>query len=356
MMALWRARSVWARASRLALLPAAAAHAGAMAARRRLYARGWLERRPLALPSVGIGNLAVGGAGKTPVAAWVAAWYAVRGHAPAIVLRGYGGDEGAVHRALVPQARVYEDPDRHRAGARAAAAGATVLVLDDAFQHLRVRPTVSVVLVSAESWAWAPWPLPAGPWRERLGVVREADLVLVTRRVVPRAGADVVAGAVAPYARGAMGLVHLRLAGWQGLRTRRAFPLAVVRGASVLAASGIADPHSFEAQVAAWARRVRSMAWRDHHPYGARDLRRLLGAAREVDYVVVTAKDAVKLRRWWPPQVPEPLVADVEVVWERGLAEATGLLERCLGSPGRAPPRSTGAQPVDAAASAAECT
>ena len=356
-MPLWRARSVWARASRVALLPAAAAYAGVMVTRRRLYAGGWLERQSLPLPSVGVGNLTVGGAGKTPVAAWVARWYVAQGHAPAILLRGYGGDEGAIHRALVPQAQVHEDPDRRRAGARAAAAGADVLVLDDALQHLRVRPTVSVVLVSAESWAWAPWPLPAGPWRERCGALREADLVLVTRRVVSRTGADVVARALAPHAgRASVGLLHLRLAGWHGLRSGRAYPLETVRGASVLAACGIADPDSFQGQVAGCAGRVRRMVWPDHHPYGARDVRRLLGAAREVDYVVVTAKDAVKLRRWWPPEGPEPLVADLEVGWERGLAEATALLERCLGSPGPTAPRSAGARPVDAAASAAERT
>src|SRR3989454_10770775 len=74
-----------------------------MTARASAYKRRWLRRRPLPLPSVSIGNLAVGGAGKTPVAAWTAAFFARRGLKPGNLLRGYRGDGQAGHQRVVPR-------------------------------------------------------------------------------------------------------------------------------------------------------------------------------------------------------------------------------------------------------------
>src|SRR5207248_5801426 len=97
-------------------------------------------------------------------------------------LRGYGGDEPLVHRRLVPEAVVVANPDRVAGAAAARAAGARVLVLDDAYQLLGVARDVNVAVVSAESWAGSPWPLPAGPWRERWEALHRADLIVVTRK------------------------------------------------------------------------------------------------------------------------------------------------------------------------------
>src|SRR5205814_713356 len=83
------------------------------------------------------------------------------------VTYGDGGDERLVHRRLVPEAVVVANPDRVAGAAAARAGGARVLVLDDAYQLLGVARDVNVAVLSAESWAGSPWPLPAGPWRER---------------------------------------------------------------------------------------------------------------------------------------------------------------------------------------------
>src|SRR5437879_11652293 len=130
-----------------------AAHGGAGAVR-------------LPLPTIAVGNLSVGGTGKTPLAAWIAGSCAARGRAPGILLRGYGGDEPLVHRRLVPQAVVVANPDRVAGAAAAQAQGARVLVLDDAYQLLGVRRDLNIVLVRAESVAASPWPLPPGPRRQ----------------------------------------------------------------------------------------------------------------------------------------------------------------------------------------------
>ena len=85
---------------------------GVMAARESAYRRGWLQVHDLPLPSVAIGNLTVGGSGKTPIAIWTARYYVSRGLVPGILLRGYGNDEVLVHQHAVPEAQVVADPDR----------------------------------------------------------------------------------------------------------------------------------------------------------------------------------------------------------------------------------------------------
>src|SRR5437879_11116618 len=130
-----------------------AAHGGAGAVR-------------LPLPTIAVGNLSVGGTGKTPLAAWIAGYCAARGRTPGILLRGYGGDEPLVHRRLVPQAVVVANPDRGAGAAAAQAQGARVLVLDDAYQLLGVGLDLNIAVVSAESATASAWPSPAGPWRE----------------------------------------------------------------------------------------------------------------------------------------------------------------------------------------------
>src|SRR5256885_14908695 len=97
---LWWSGSAPARVSRGVLLPFAMVYRTFMTARASAYKRRWLRRRPLPLPSVSIGNLAVGGAGKTPVAAWTAAFFARRGVEPGLLRRGVRGDQAGLHQVL----------------------------------------------------------------------------------------------------------------------------------------------------------------------------------------------------------------------------------------------------------------
>jgi len=126
---LWWSGAAPARAARGVLLPVAFLYRTIMSARAGAYSRGWLRKRPLPLPAIAVGNLAVGGAGKTPLAAWIAAFFASRGVKPGVLLRGYRGDEQAVHQRLVPDAIVVPNPDRLAGAEKARAQGARVLVL-----------------------------------------------------------------------------------------------------------------------------------------------------------------------------------------------------------------------------------
>ncbi len=185
---LWTSRRPDARLARLALLPVSGLWRLAMDTRRLAYRRGWFPVRDLPLPSVAVGNLTVGGSGKTPIAIWIARHYVERGVRPGILLRGYGGDEVLVHQHSVPEAVVVADPDRAAGAERALANGAQVLVLDDAYQRLDVHRDLNVLVMSAETTRAVRWPLPAGPWREGWAALDRADAVIVTRkRATPEA-------------------------------------------------------------------------------------------------------------------------------------------------------------------------
>jgi tetraacyldisaccharide 4'-kinase len=315
---LWTSRRPDARLARLALLPASGLWRGAMAVRGLAYRRGWLATRDLPLPAVAVGNLTVGGSGKTPIAIWIARHYVRQGLVPGILLRGYGGDETMVHQHDVPEAVVVADPDRLSGAERALANGAQVLVLDDAYQRLDVRRDLNIAVMSAETTRAVRWSLPAGPWREGWHALDRADAVIITRkRATPDAALALLRDLQGRVA-GPVAIAHLGLRSLEGLVSGRPTPSAQLAGKRVVAASGIADPDAFVAQVKATGAAVQVATWKDHHDYRDEDVAWLAHAARRADHVVVTQKDAVKLRDRWPAAVPEPLVAVLELEWEEG--------------------------------------
>ncbi len=329
---LWSATSPVAGVARASLLPAAAAYAACARARARAYRHGWLRSWSAGVPTIAVGNLSVGGTGKTPIASWIAAQCASLGLTPGIILRGYGGDETPVHRDRTPEAIVVEGRDRPRAVRRAVQLGARAIVLDDAFQRLDLRRDLNILLISADASNTARWTLPAGPWREPWSAVRRADMVVVTRkRSSPEAArrlARRIASLGVPPTR--VAVAHLALARLTALHGNRAPHLLALRGAKVLAVSGVADPDSFAHQLTCLGARVRSVSYPDHHRYTATDARRLLSAAAEVDYVVTTHKDAVKLRGLWPGSRPPVMVAHLEPRWERGVELVASLINDLL--------------------------
>src|SRR3954466_9930436 len=146
----WFGDDLIARAGRFALGPPELLYRASIGVREVLYDSGVFTAQQPALPAVSIGNVTVGGTGKTPIAAWIAQELIDRGARPGIVLRGYGDDEPLVHARLNPSVPVIVAADRVSGIANARAAGATVAVLDDAFQHRQVSRDVDFVLVSAD--------------------------------------------------------------------------------------------------------------------------------------------------------------------------------------------------------------
>jgi tetraacyldisaccharide 4'-kinase len=324
---LWTSRRPDARLARLALLPASGLWRGAMALREMAYRRGWLGVRDLPLPSVAVGNLTVGGSGKTPIAIWIAQYYVSRGLVPGILLRGYGGDEVLVHQHAVPEARVVADPDRAVGAERAMARGAEVLVLDDAYQRLDLRRDLNIAVVSAETSRAVRWSLPAGPWREGLQALDRADAVIVTRKRATPDAALALAADLERRVAGPVAVAHLGMRYLEGMVSGARHPATELAGKRVVAASGIADPDAFVAQTKATGAAVQVATWKDHHDYRDEDVAWLAHAARRADHVVITQKDAVKLRNRWPSSVPEPLVAMLDLEWEDGGEEIAAALD-----------------------------
>lgn len=326
--------ALWARdgAGALALAPLSWLFGAVTAVRNAAFDHGLLRARPLGLPSVSVGNLSVGGTGKTPMAAWVAQQFLARGLRAAILLRGYGADEPLVHELLTPGALVVADPDRVRGAAKAKALGAQVLVLDDAFQHRQAARDVDLVLVAAEQ-SGSRRLLPAGPFRESASALRRAHALVVTRK---RASAD-EARAVAAEWRAAnpsavVAIAALAAGDLVGVGTGERRPLTVLRDAEVLAVSAIGLPAAFEGQLAQLGARVRSAAYADHHAFTDADIAEMAALARAggAAWVVCTLKDAVKLEGRWPRQGPALWYLSQAVAIESGAGELQDLLGRTV--------------------------
>ena len=328
---LWWGTGLGARVGRMVLVPLSILYRVGTAIHAGLYRSGIRRPHPLVLPAISVGNLTVGGTGKTPVAAWIATALVRRGARPAIVMRGYGDDEPLVHERLNPDVAVVVSPDRVRGVERASTLGADVVVLDDAFQHRRAARNVDLVLVSADRWASAPRVLPAGPWREGLSALRRASMVLVTRKAASPATATAVADTIRHRFPGVpVGVAALRFQELRGAAGESTMPLEALAGARVLAIVGIGDPSAFLRQLAATDATVRAAVFPDHHAYTHTEAARLASMMAAGEIAVCTLKDAVKLSPHWPREAPPLWYVSQSVMVEEGREALDALLTRVL--------------------------
>ena len=296
---------------RTLLAPLGGAYGAIGALRVALYGRGLLKRHRLAGPVVSVGNLSVGGSGKTPVVALVARMLQEAGLPVAVLSRGYGGsfrgdalvvsdgaavradavqagDEPAMLARHLPGVVVAVGPKRERVGRVVEERfGRRVHVLDDGFQHLRLHRDLDLLCATPADLLDVP--LPAGRLRERASAVARAGALLL-------AGAD--------GERPAVPLAHVfRLRRRvEGFFDRAGLARAAPARAFLLA--GIARPERFLADVAAHAAvAVGSEVFRDHHWFTPDELQRAADRARHAgaDAVVTTAKDAERLPPGWEP-------------------------------------------------------
>ena len=313
-----RDESRLARVALAPLAPAAWIYAGIVAANRVLHERGLLARRRIPGHVVSVGNLGVGGTGKTPFAAWLASGLHARGRKVVLASRGYGGrsddpvqvvsdgrfvhgraesagDEPMVLAAHAPGVPVLVGRDRGIVGLRAHAAfGADVLVLDDGFQHHRLERDVDIVLFDGRLGLGNRCVLPRGPLREAVGGLRRADAI------------GVIDGPLPPEDEQALERLAPRAFRFAG--RRRPATLRPLEGGSVLAPdalagsevgllAALAQPESFRRTLESLGVRVAAeRVFRDHHAYRQSDL---AGLADEAPVWVTTEKDAVKILPTW---------------------------------------------------------
>lgn len=336
----WFGDDDFARAARLALAPAEALYRASINVRDALFDAGVLTTHDAAIPTVSVGNLTVGGTGKTPVAAWIATELVERGARPAIVLRGYGDDEPLVHVRLNPRIPVIVAADRVEGVTRARAIDATVAVLDDAFQHRQLSRVADVVLVSADRWSSSQRLLPAGPWREPLTALRRATIIVVTRKAADDAQVDAVNSALAIEApripRSTLRLVleDLRSVVAEDDDEERR-PITDIAGRDVRMLTAIGDPHALVRQLELLGARVTADVYADHHQFRPEEIMRFMRSVPADGIAICTLKDAVKLAGRWPREAPTLWYVSQRVSVERGVGGVEHILDELTRVPAR---------------------
>jgi tetraacyldisaccharide 4'-kinase len=299
----WLIRRWYGNSAPLPLLPLSWLFRLMVGLRRRTYERGWLRSLRVGRPVVIIGNLTVGGTGKTPLVAWLATELASRGLKPGIVSRGYGGG-GTAPRLVQPSddwRQVGDEPlllcQRTRcpvvvAADRVAAArllverGVDVILADDGLQHLRLARDCEIVVVDAARGLGNGELLPAGPLREPVSRLGSADAIVVN-------GFSKLE--IAPAALH-MSLVPGEISGVTEQARASRHPPAP--GAKVHAVAGIGNPARFFSSLRAEGFQVLEHAFADHHPYAEGELEFGDGLP-----VLMTEKDAVKCRAFANPRL-----------------------------------------------------
>ena len=272
--------------------------------RRTAYRRGWRCSRRVGVPVVVVGNLGAGGAGKTPLVLRLVADLRAAGRHPGVISHGYGGRLRGTQMVVADSdpAVVGDEPlliaqaaacpvtvGRDRVAAarllRERHPEVDVIVSDDGLQHYRLARDVEIVVVNGEMGFGNGWPLPAGPLREPLARLKQADAVAVVRRAgVPPLRVD--------HAR--VFEITPRAGQFYALTDPHTLVAAAALPREILAVAGIARPQQFFRTLAELGFTVRERAFPDHHAFRPADLESGLP-------VVMTEKDAVKCRAYARP-------------------------------------------------------
>jgi tetraacyldisaccharide 4'-kinase len=280
---------------------------GAVVARKnRRYDTGSLAIERAGVPVISVGNLTVGGTGKTPFVIWLAKWFQQQGLRVVLISRGYGqksgpNDEAREIAANLPDVPHVQNPDRVQAAQQAIAEqGAELLILDDAFQHRRIARDLDIVLIDAlEPFGYGRL-LPRGLLREPVANLARAQVVGLSRAdAVSAARREELRSTVAQLAPHAvwLELVHqpVALIDHQG----HTEPLSQWQQKKIAAFAGIGNPSGFEHTLAACGLHVAAFrALADHQEYAptiVESLTNWLRSIKEIEAAVCTHKDLVKL-------------------------------------------------------------
>jgi tetraacyldisaccharide 4'-kinase len=329
------------KATRWLLMPLSGLYAGAVYARNFYYDHVPTAVRRAAVPVISVGNLTVGGTGKTPFVIEVVRRLRALGQRPAILTRGYhaapgeSADEVREFQEAAPEVPVVVNPDRVAGAARAVAEhAADCVVLDDGFQHRRLGRDLDIVLIDA----LAPWGngalLPAGRLREPRKSLRRADVFVITRaNQVEPAATETIAARLRTYDSDKLIL-------WAGVeaealvdRAGRRRPPADLAGRCALPVCGLGNPRTFTTLLDSLTSPVYPpLVFADHARYGRKDVDRIIATARRAgaDVVVTTRKDWVKLAPRWSEPALDLLRLDVRVALPEGAQELDARLRQVV--------------------------
>jgi len=311
------------------LLPVAFLYALGGRARNVFYSLGWLKSTRLPKPVISVGNLTVGGTGKTPTCLWLAGELKNHGLQVGILSRGYQREEtrplvlrpqstnGSGPNNLADVSKAGDEPammsdlhgqvvgigkDRGLAAAELLRqTDVDVFILDDGFQHRRIRRDVDLLLMGSD---FSGWTLPAGPFREPRRNYKRADFLLVTGAAEKWRALIASTHAATAFAASLQPVSLLSINSGR----RKEFPLTVLYRSKILTVTGVADPRGFYRMIHDWEGEiVETLEFPDHHDYSARDWQQINRVGRLVDLIVTTEKDILKLVRF--PFAKDKLVA-----------------------------------------------
>ena len=291
----------------------------AMKLRNLAFDTGVLKSRSVDLPVICVGNLSVGGTGKTPMVAWLCSWLRERDMRVAIVSRGYGqlasgsNDEALELELALPDVPHLQNPDRYAATQLALdELDMQVVILDDGFQHRRLKRDLDIVLIDASEPSAADWCLPGGLMREPWSGLKRAGIVVFSRsNLAEPQRLQQLHERVAKVAPQALRVSsQTEPIGWHGLGLSFS-AVNDLSGRSVLAFCGIGNPDAFFRSLEQLGLNVlERRVFADHHAFDAADVEQLSQWASDnpsISAVVCTMKDWVKLQT--PRLGPAPLTA-----------------------------------------------
>jgi tetraacyldisaccharide 4'-kinase len=282
-----------------------------------LYRAGVLRTRKLGCKVISVGNITVGGTGKTPVTILIASILKKNGHRPVILSRGYkktgpggivsdgkslklgpreAGDEPYLMASLLPGVPVMAGADRFQSGQIALEKfRPDCVILDDGFQHIRIKRDLNILLIDGAIGLGNGHMLPRGPLREPAGAVRRADLIMikgVKGGSLNGAGAELAREWNIP----AMGFDY-RATKLYDISDNTDKGVAFLEGRKILAVAGLANPASFLRTLEDLnANIINTITFQDHHDYTAADIEKIREAKGGADIIVTTEKDGVKLK------------------------------------------------------------
>jgi len=312
----------WASPLRAGLWVAAWAYRAAVNRRNRAYDTQPARAVKLPVPVISIGNITAGGTGKTPLVLDVVRRLQERGRRPAVVSRGYksrsdqGADELLLVRRRFGNVVTVADADRVAGGLKAIEHGADTIVLDDAFQHRRVRRDLDVVTVDATCPFGYGHLLPRGVLREPLSSLVRADLFVLSRTdMVSADRTEAIGDALRRYNPDASILRSCHRPTHLSQLDGGRLSLSALQDRKVLCVAGIGNPGAFVGtteQIGATP--IHCVRLSDHASYNAAVYSSLAGVAKrfpDAEYLVTTEKDLVKLESGLWASFPVPIVAVV---------------------------------------------
>jgi tetraacyldisaccharide 4'-kinase len=288
----------------LLLLPLSWFYGLMVRARARAYGKGHLPRRRLRAAVVSVGNLTVGGVGKTPMVLWLAEKFVARGKRVAVLSRGYRGARGTsdevqlLRSRLGQRAIVAVGADRFAAGSELERREPIdMFLLDDGFQHLQLQRDADILLMDASRPFTEERLLPAGLLREPLSAMSRADILVFTR-AESHPGVSAAVSQLADYPVFA---ATTRLLGFRDLgadKHQKLLPPGQIGDGPFFAFCGLGNPQQFFSDLATWRIPLAGQrVFTDHHRYCPADAAALLRAAEhcQARAFITTEKDAQNL-------------------------------------------------------------